>query len=158
MGYKPIEIKKHSLNEIAGNETVTDSRGRAWGIRVYTLGELDRFHAVLTPLMMKPCVNSWARFLQANLRAISPGLWVRLRRAAGLPDCSARRLARCFTIKGAAEARDMIVRANLDMSYEQFASRCIEIVKKKTIESGAASAAAPARKSPESPADAESVA
>jgi len=143
MGYKPVERKGYSLNEMAGNETAADSRGRVWGIRVYTLGELDRFHAALTPLMIRPSVKTWTRFLQAGLRETAPGLRERLRRAAGLPECSARRVSRAFTLKDAAAARERIVRANLDTSYGEFAARVAEIVKKKAMNAGAA---APAEK------------
>lgn len=132
MAYKPVERKTFTLNEIAGNETVTDSRGREWAVRVYTLGGLSRFHAALAPLLIKPCTETWLRFLQATLRSAEPDARVRVRRALGLPDFSARRLARTLTMRDAVALRERIVRANLDVGFDEFAERCAEIVKKKS--------------------------
>ncbi len=131
MAYKPVERKTYTLNEMAGDERAMDSRGREWVVRVYALGELNRFQAALAPLLIRPCAGTWLRFLQATLRSPEPDARVRLRRALGLPDFSACRLARTLTMRDAVALRERIVRANLDVGFEEFAARCAEIVKKK---------------------------
>jgi hypothetical protein len=134
MGYKPAMKKKYTLSDIAASEVVKDTRGREWGVRVYTLRELTRFQKLLVGLLAAPGAREWTRFLQAGLKAPEPGLLVRLRRAAGLPDFSVRRIARDINMKDAALLRDAIVRSNLDVEYGEFASRCGEAVKKKIAE------------------------
>jgi len=132
MAYKPVERKIYALGEMSGDERAMDSRGREWAVRVYTLGELNRFYAALAPLLIRPCAGTWLRFLQATLRSASPDARVRLRRALGLPDFSARMLARSLTMRDAIALRERIVRANLDVGFDEFAARCAEIVKKKS--------------------------
>ena len=139
MGYKPAVKKKYALAEIACCEVVKDSRGREWGIRVYPLCGLNRFQKALVSLLAEPGARTWARFLQAGLRAAEPGFGVRMRRAAGLPDFSARRIAREINMKDAALLRNRIVKANLDVEFGEFVARCGEIIKKKiAAENGSA--------------------
>lgn len=131
MAYKPFARQGYSLEEMSGAETFTDSRGREWRIRVHSLAELHRFQNPLARLWMYPGARSWMKFFQESLMDPSPGLYVRVRRAMGLPDFSAKEIGRAFGMREARELRDRIVRANLDMGYEDFVSRCGELLKKK---------------------------
>ena len=135
MGYdREMENRGRTLEEMSGRETVRDSRGREWLIRVFPLGELDRFHGALAEIWMDPGPGAWARFFRKTLMSPEPGLLVRLRRALGLPDFTTRAVAGLIPLRDARGLRDRVVRANLDMGYEEFAARCEELLKKKSAE------------------------
>jgi hypothetical protein len=133
MGYKPVEKRKYTMEEMAGSEVFVDSRGREWGVRVYTLAELTRFQRLLTGMLLDPCARRLVWFFRHSLVERAPGLRVRARRAMGLPDFSVREISRAFGVSEARELRDRIVRANMDMGFDEFVSRCEESVKKKIV-------------------------
>ena len=133
MAYKGRAEKRYTAAEMAGEERVTDSAGRAWRIRVFPIGRLEEFYGALADMWVSPVAGgAWAVFLQKTLMAAEPGLWARARRAMGLPDYSARSLSKMLTLKDAKELRDRAVEANLDICHDEFAARCAELVKKKS--------------------------
>ena len=136
MGYEAKPDKKKSMNEMAGAEFVDRPGGGVWKIKVFTLSTLWRFHSALGDLMSDPCRSTWVRFFQVSLEDPEPHFWTTLRRAAGLPDFSARRIAREIPASKARELRDAVVRANLDMSFDDFLRRCEENVKKNSAPAG----------------------
>ncbi len=132
MAYKGRTEKRYTAAEMAGEERVADSAGRAWRIRVFPIGRLEEFYGALADMWTTPGAGAWAVFLQKTLMAAEPGMWARARRAMGLPDYSARSLSRMLTLKDARELRDRAVEANLDICHDEFAARCAELVKKKS--------------------------
>jgi len=132
MGYMSKDEKTKTLDQVAGAELIDRPGGGEWKIKVFTLGELWKFHRVLADVMTDPRAASWIRFFQLSLEDPAPGPWVKLRRALGLPDFRAGTLARQIPARRAKEVRDRIVQANLDMTFDEFAAMCEENVKKKT--------------------------
>ncbi len=143
MAYKGRAEKKYTAAEMAGEERVADSAGRAWRIRMFPIGRLEEFYGALADMWVSPGAGAWAVFLQKTLMAAEPGLWARARRAMGLPDYSARTLSRMLTLKDAKQLRDRAVEANLDIDHEEFAARCAELVKKKSGRAGKDEAGTP---------------
>ncbi len=128
--------RDYSLEDLGRESRFTDGAGREWLIRVFTLGGLGRFYALLARAWMKPSGAGWVRFFQSVLRHPEPGFAVRARRLLGLPDFSAGRIARRLTAVDARELRDRVMRANLDMGYDEFAAACLESLKKKSARNG----------------------
>lgn len=132
MGYSPKRKRERTLEEIAGVELVELSGGRKVQVRVHTLGTLWKFQERLARAVANP--NNAAGvvvFFQYSLISPDEGLLIRVRRVIGLPDFTARMIRKEIGAGDVKKLMNLIVEANLGMTFDDYVAKCIEKIKKK---------------------------
>ncbi len=135
MGYtKEGKQAELTMEQAAGVEFVEVPSGRKWRLKVCTLGGMWKFNERLAAAAASGDERSWVRFMQSSLMCASPepGLMVRVRRALGLADYSAKEIGASIPARELPALRDAVLCANIGIDYAEFIARCEAAVKKKS--------------------------
>jgi len=127
MNEKPVM----NYETLCGHRDFADSNGRAWRIRVFTLGGIGRFFRLLSVILATDSVPLTLFFYSACLRNPEPGLHTRLRRLLGLSDFSRHFLLKNLPWRDIERLRDEIMLANLGTSFDEFVEKEAPRLKKK---------------------------
>lgn len=118
---------QRELHEMCGFETHTDSRGRMWGIRVFTLGEQREFNIAFAAFVQDPqSPTAQTSFIQRMLYPVLVTPWQRLRRMAGLPPFSNRFIRKRVIGKDFWPIVDAVFTANFDSNFVDFCKKISE--------------------------------
>jgi len=137
-------MKDRTLAHIAGRNHYIDKNGRMWGIKTFSLKQLDYFNNLLTNAITltgsgndKIKKLTWVEFVRHCLTCHTshPGLKITIRRMLGLTDYS-RRDVKHLVKHIVPEIADAITRANLEKTIVEILNTDTKEVNKESAKWG----------------------